>query len=143
MSRRTQADVAEARARLRELLKPGDTIWCTVRYVSSSGMSRGIDFYLLTCGKDGPDRIWLSRLIATACEYRFNERHECVSVSGCGMDMGFAVVYDLAHALFGPRKWSGADDKTRRRFLRWRRRMDEREPYGNHEEGYALSHRWL
>ena len=86
----------EAIARLRETLKPGDTVFTVLRSVSRSGMSRNIDLYKL----EGGDRIWLSHLAARACDWSFNEKHECVRVGGCGMDMGFHLVYNLARTLF-------------------------------------------
>lgn len=86
---------------LRSILNPGDTVTTVIRSVSRSGMSRSIDCYVLSC-KDGTiSKRWLSRLVATALGYSFDEKHEAVKVSGCGMDMGFHLVYNLSYALFG------------------------------------------
>lgn len=85
-----------ALARLRELLKPGDTVHTVLRDVSRSGMSRNIDCYVIA---DGEPR-WISRYVADACGMTFNEKRECIRIGGCGMDMGFAIVYDLSHTLY-------------------------------------------
>lgn len=89
-------ETQEAIARLREMIKPGDTVWTVLRDVSRSGMSRNIDCYLL---RDG-DRTWLSRLVARAIGFSFNEKRECLRVGGCGMDMGFHVVSTLSRVLY-------------------------------------------
>jgi hypothetical protein len=85
----------EARAHLREYLKPGDTIYCTLRHVSRSGMQREISFHVI---RDDEPR-WLDYWIARACDYRRGKR-EGLIVSGCGMDMGFHVVYHLGAVLW-------------------------------------------
>lgn len=82
----------EAINRLREILKPGDTIPVIIRSVSRSGMSRTMDFY-------SPDLSWLSGYIAAACGYS-RTRDGALRVKGCGMDMAFSVVYDLGRALW-------------------------------------------
>lgn len=90
--REKQAAIEE----LRRTLKPGDTVHTVLRRVSASGMSRRIDLYKL----DNGDMRYLTGLVAKACGYSFPRQGEGLRVGGCGMDMGFAVVYDLSHALF-------------------------------------------
>jgi hypothetical protein len=89
------AKLEEHKARLRELVKPGDTVYTVLRHVSRSGMYRAIDLYLL---KDN-DRVWLSAMAAPLLE-GFDQRHEACKASGCGMDMGFHLVHNLASALY-------------------------------------------
>lgn len=91
----SKSEREEALARLREMVKPGDTLHTVLRHVSRSGMSRGIDVYKI----EGGEPIWLSRLAAKAAGFTFDEKRECLKVGGCGMDMGFHVVYELSHAL--------------------------------------------
>lgn len=55
MAMSTQAEKDEAAERLREILKPGDTVYCILRHVSRSGMQRRISLYTL---HDGEPR-WL------------------------------------------------------------------------------------
>ena len=86
----------EARNTLRTMLKPGDSVYTTVRHVSRSGMMRVIDLYVMQDNE--PRRItWL------ACEatgIAYNRKHEGMRMDGCGMDMCFAAVYELGHALW-------------------------------------------
>ena len=82
--------------KLREILKPGDVLYTTVKHVSRSGMSRVINIHIIRDNK--PE--WLSYWIAKALDYKFSERYEAVIVNGCGMDMGFHLVYNLSSILF-------------------------------------------
>jgi hypothetical protein len=90
------ADKAEAVAELRKLLKPGDTVYAVLRHVSASGMSRRIDFYTIADNR----HVFLSGYIRRALGYKFAPKGDGLVVSGCGMDMGFAVVYELSRTLF-------------------------------------------
>ena len=112
-----QAVKDDARKDLREMLKPGDTVYSTVTEVSRSGMSRKIKFYvpqteLRTVDTiNNADGTYMSKkkrvqvirdltwLIGRAIDYRVNDDHELI-VGGCGMDMCFHVVYSLGRALW-------------------------------------------
>ncbi len=86
----------EARATLREHIKPGATIYTSLQHVSSDGMSRRIRVYVV---RDG--RIWdITWWTANACGFRYNTKHEALVVGGAGMDMGYHVAYSLASALY-------------------------------------------
>lgn len=116
----------EATVELRKLLKPGDTVYCLLRNVSRSGMSRVIDLVIHT--KQGPRT--LGYLAARAVDMPFDRDRGGVKVGGCGMDMGFHLVYELAYCLF----------KEDPRLAKWQAKQNERGP---RDAGYALSHRWL
>ena len=96
MTTARKTEQAEAVARLQEWVKPGDTVHTVLRSVSRSGMSRRIDCYKLVNGEPQ----YLTGNVATACGYSFPRQGEGLRVNGCGMDMGFAVVYDLSSVLF-------------------------------------------
>ena len=96
MTKQQSAARDEAIASLRETLKPGDTVFTVLRSMSRSGMNRKIDLYKL---EDGNPR-WLSPLAACACGFTFDAKREAISVGGCGMDMGFHLVYSLSRVLF-------------------------------------------
>lgn len=81
---------------LRELLPPGSTVFCILRFVSRSGMSREISF--LTGAAEGGLRD-VTGLFGIVGEYRRGNR-DGLKVSGCGMDMGFSVVYDVSRRLY-------------------------------------------
>lgn len=99
-------------------------------------MSRNIDFYKL--GADGPQ--WLSGWIANVCDYP-RAKDGSLKVGGCGMDMGFPVVYNLSATLFrdgfdciGKGCPSNDHSNGDRNY----------EPHRHaHAGGYALSSRWL
>jgi hypothetical protein len=93
---RKNAERQEYIEKLRELLKPGDVVYTTVKHVSRSGMSRSIDVKIIR----GNEPQWLSYWVAKACDFGFDERREAVKVGGCGMDMGFHIVYTLGGVLF-------------------------------------------
>lgn len=126
-NRKTKEARDEAIAELRSILKPGDTVDADVVRVSSSGMSRVIALrciayreekeypllppesapYPLARDYDAkPLRVTrtpyirsIDGLVSDACGYRLDEAGG-VRVSGCGMNMCFAVVYELGRVLF-------------------------------------------
>ena len=97
MSRVTKAQLAEQerdKERLREMVKPGDTVYTVLRHVSRSGMYRVID--LLVIKDNEPQRI--TGLAADLLE-GYDSRHRGAKASGCGMDTGFHLVYNLSRVL--------------------------------------------
>ena len=87
----------EAIETLRAHLRPGDTVQTILRHVSRSGMTRSISTILI--GKDGTP--WdVSGLVARATGSTFDRDRGGVKVQGCGMDMGFSLVYDLSRTLW-------------------------------------------
>ncbi len=76
-------------------LKPGDTIFCSLRHVSRSGMYRCIDLFVMRDNE--PLRIsWTAAQLLEG----YDKRHEGCKASGCGMDMGFHLVMNLGYSLF-------------------------------------------
>lgn len=108
----------EALEQLRKLCPKGSTVYCVLRGVSRSGMSRNIDFYVM---QDNEPR-WLTGYMSAAGIVNQSrsdwEKSRGVKVHGCGMDMGFHVVNNLSMALYCPNKYE-------------------------HDAAYALSSRWL
>lgn len=100
MARLTKAQAAEreeARERLRVLLKPGDTVHTVLRHESRSGMLRVVD--LKHVGDDGSiEHIGCSAALAMGDTW--DSQREGIKVTGCGMDMGFALVYNLGAVLW-------------------------------------------
>lgn len=96
-----QAAKTEAIERLQKTLKRGDTLHTILRHVSQSGMSRVIS--VVHTSEDG-DIQNLDFVISQLGHYKrtsASAQHDGLKVSGCGMDMGFAVVYDVAMTVFG------------------------------------------
>jgi hypothetical protein len=87
----------EAIERLREWLKPGDVIYCVLRSVSRSGMSRVID--LKKVDENGA-MLSLGYNAAIAMGDKYDRDRWGIKIGGCGMDMGFALVYNLGATLW-------------------------------------------
>jgi hypothetical protein len=119
-----QQEQAEAIARLKEYIRPGDTVYCILRRVSASGMSRVIDLKIMH--ENEPLHIGYNAALALG--YPYDRKAEGIKIGGCGMDMGFALVYELAQTLFPGNP--PVNEKGRR---------VEPVTVG----GYALKHRWL
>ena len=85
-----------AMGHLRAILNPGDTVYCILRHCSASGMMRVIDFIVI---KDNRP-VRLSIYICDLLGMPYHRKYHGVAVRGCGMDMGFGVVYDLGCALW-------------------------------------------
>jgi len=96
----TQEEKDEAVKILKEHLKGVKELYCFTRHVSASGMQRSISCYAFK--KDGREikHIWLDRLICTALGLPFDKDREAVKVSGCGMNMHFWLVYEVASLLY-------------------------------------------
>jgi len=86
----------EAIENLKKHLSAGDTVYCVLRRVSSSGMSRKISLCVFKDNKP----LWITWWAAKALGWRFDEKTEAIHVNGCGMDMGFHTVYTLSRVLF-------------------------------------------
>ena len=80
-----------AKARLDEILNQEQEIFCIIRHVSQSGMTRHISFF---CIVDNQPR-FLNGYISDYLDYRMNKYHDAIVVGGCGMDMAFSVVNHL------------------------------------------------
>jgi hypothetical protein len=142
----TKAQIAERdeyRAKLREMLKPGDTLHTVLRSRARSGMYRTVDVYRLENGKDGkePDLFRLTYWIAKAAGLKYDDKHEAIGISGCGMDVGFEVVYSLGRSLWpngvpcaGERCHSNDHANGDR---------DRETPHTHGDGGYALAQRWI
>jgi len=72
-------------------LKKNDTIYCIIKHVSQSGMSRHISFFYI---RNNEPRFITPR-ISDFLDYRMNKHYDAIVVGGCGMDMAFSVVHHL------------------------------------------------
>ncbi len=150
------AEQAEALAKLRKMLKPGDTVYCILRHRAASGMSRTIDlvipyqdyakeYPLLPADKaefpgqkdyaakpkltKGAIRLRsIGWLTAKLVGDRWDSDKSGIRIGGYGMDMGFSLVYSL-----GQKLWPKGTPKPHGK------RNGEPDSAG----GYALKHEWL
>ncbi len=90
---------------LRGWIKPGDTVYTVLDHVSSSGMTRHIRVVVpMVDGKNGNSRVDFihpNYSVAKATGHKQAKRGDGVVIGGCGMDMGFALICDLSHVLYG------------------------------------------
>lgn len=127
MPRYSKAEIAESTAALRKVMRKGSTVYVSVGHVSKSGMSRTI--HVRTISRNVPSQ-WdfhVARVLG------LTQREDGVRIDGCGMDMGFQLVY-----LLGRHLWP----------------KGSKLPKGEHgrngdksgfetDGGYLLTHRWL
>lgn len=138
----------EAIKRLRTWIQPGDTIHTQMKHVSRSGMQRVIQVIKIQCpdkykideGQTKPEILYLGYNVAEAIGMKYDREREGVKVGGCGMDMGFHLVYELSHALFKDGfdcvgEGCPANDHSN----------GDRDytPHRHSDPGYALKQRWL
>ena len=122
--KQSEREKMEAIERLHELLQPGDTIYTILKHVSASGMSRSIQLKVVKNG-DICDISWDA---ARAMGDKIDPKNGGIKIGGCGMDMGFALVYNLGAVL-----WPQGTP----------------EPHGtrngepDNDGGYALNQRWV
>lgn len=115
---------AQACADLRKRVKPGQTVYCTLRHCSKSGMSRDISLSIVEkgvlCDITYSAAVAMDDTLASG-------NHNAIKVGGCGMDMGFHLVYNLGATLWphGTRKPHGTRNGT-----------------PDSDGGYTLKHQW-
>ena len=97
--RYSKQEVTEAREKLLSWLKPGDTVYTIVRHVSRSGMMRDIGLVVFLKG-DPNSPIHPNYAAAVLLGWTPSKDRDAVKAGGCGMDVGFHLVYELSHALF-------------------------------------------
>jgi hypothetical protein len=92
---------------LNHYLTEGSTVYTVLRSVSSSGMSRTISLKVVK-GSHISDITYYASVVLG---YKLVEVNgsRALRVGGCGMDMGFHVVYSLARVLFRD-KYEGQPD---------------------------------
>ena len=109
--------------KLRQWIRPGSRVGTILRSASRSGMSREISIAVCIDGEPVCIDYWASRAIGWA-----QGKSGGIKVSGCGMDMGFHLVYALGYAL-----WPHGTDTPH----------GTRNGKPDREGGYALKHSWL
>lgn len=146
----------EALATLRTMLKPGDTVYCVLRHRAASGMFRVIDLVIPYRHYENvypakpadlaaypgesdysakPKKVFkevrirsIGYLAAKAMGDNYDSDRSGIKSSGCGMDMGFALVYSLGATI-----WPKGTPKPH----------GKRNGEPDREGGYALKHSWL
>lgn len=102
MDNTTETEKAESIKFLKSILKKNARVYTILRHVSQSGMSRQIDLYYFD--KKG-EKYYLSWHASKVLGWSMGKHG--IKVSGCGMDMGFHLVYTLSRCMFGNKKNTG------------------------------------
>src|SRR5512133_1108404 len=142
-----EADKARYLDYLQEHLKPGATVYTILRHVSRSGMQRSISLQIITDGEIND----ITGRAAAVMGSRRDDKRGGIKVGGCGMDMGFHLVYNLSRTLY-PNGWICVGKDCRENH--WARdyhedgtKTERKVPKGKKtrhaDGGYALKHRWL
>lgn len=123
-------DKAESTKALRKMCKPGSTVYTILRHVSQSGMSRRISCFIVGSDKKPLLIDWYIEKLGM---YKRHKTHEGLVVGGCGMDMGFDVVYQTSSQLY-PKGFKLAKNQHGR----------NGETSGHDDNGgYALNQEWV
>jgi hypothetical protein len=104
-----------AEGRLDNLLNRDQEIFCIVRHVSYSGMSRHISFFIIDNQSNQP--LFLDNLISDYLDYRPNKHYTGLVVRGCGMDMAFSVVHHLQEQMKHSKNTTFIDYDFRHRII--------------------------
>jgi hypothetical protein len=131
----TEDATAQARQFLLSILKPGDTVQTILRHCSRSGMSRSISLV-----KDSKD---ISYWVMEVLDRKIDQNHGGIKIGGCGMDMGFELVYTLSRVLFKDNftcigEHCPANDHVNKPYPK---RIKGSMKHS--DAGYALRHEWL
>lgn len=130
----TQYEVADAKKRLLSIIHPGSRVFTILRHCSASGMFRVIDMKVIAI-EDGKAEVYhIGYNVAVLLGLSYDTKREGIKISGCGMDMGFHLVYSLGSVLFGRGEQCEALG-----YHTGRNGMKEAENDG----GYLLKHAWL
>ena len=130
------SDQQSSKEKLLEMLKPGDTVYTILRHVSRSGMSRVIDLVIISDGQPFSISGWAAKVTNS----KLDRDRWGIKIGGTGMDMGFALVYDLSYVLFKDgftcmgEKCPANDHNNGDR---------DYTPHQHSDPGYALKQRWI
>lgn len=103
----TQAEKSEQLENLKMWFPEGSTVYTILRKVAPSGMSRNISVLSIALGDPSQaekeatiyhPNYAVSVVLGLPLVSGFSDS---VRINGCGMDMGFALVNDLARTLYG------------------------------------------
>jgi hypothetical protein len=146
MAKVNNKERTEAIERLREWIKPGDTVYTVLDHVSSSGMSRAIRVILLSCDGSRVVDLHPNYAVGKALGLRHWKRNgreqDALVVEGAGMDMGFEIVYNLGRTLW-PDGFSCIGEGCHANDHANGDRDYTPDHCVHNDGGYALRHRWL
>ncbi len=156
----SKSEVQKVLDDLKQLLPPGTTVYTRLNHVSRSGMQRSITPLVLVDNE--PHYLAWSVCVLFGQDL---DRYDGVKMNGCGMDMGFELVYQLGYKLypdgFGVKSGKGFRASTREELERYKMSSEYLgNPRGaekpdtfcgrngdtsgwDSDGGYALKQRWI
>jgi hypothetical protein len=116
-------------------VKKNETVYTVLRSVSRSGMTRHIDCYIIRENKP-----YCINYEVEEVTKRRRSKDGSIVVGGCGMDMGFALVYAFSYALW-PKGYecSGQDCHSNDHFNGDKNYT----PHHHSDGGYCLKQEWM
>ena len=105
----TDQELASERL-LKNYLEDTRTVYTILRSVSASGMTRHLSLVVAGVNDEGKADLYdITFLAAQAMGEKLSERngHRTIRVNGCGMDMGFHLVYNLSSVLYAGQDRAG------------------------------------
>mgnify|MGYP001615470954 CR=1 FL=1 len=130
------SDQQSSKDKLLKLVKPGDTVYTILRHVSRSGMSRVIDLVIISDGQPFSISGWAAEVTNSTLD---RDRWG-IKITGVGMDMGFALVYELSYALFQDDFSCIGEECPANDHSNGDRDYN---PHQHSDAGYALKQRWI
>ena len=126
---KTNENYETSKKYLKKLFAKNTKVYTKCHHVSSSGMTRHISVYVAR-NNEIIDITWY---VSNVIGYKRNFKDGGLIVGGCGMDMGFHVVYSLSRCLY-PKGFKLAKGQ-------WGRNGDT-SGYDK-DGGYRLKQQWL
>ena len=97
MVKATKEELAWAETYLKKCFLRNKVVWTKIESVSKSGMSRIINAY--TVKNNEIDRV--SYYVAQLLDSTYDDKTGGIRMNGSGMDMEFALEYNLSRKLYG------------------------------------------
>ena len=138
----TKQDQQDAREAMLGRVIPGDRLYTVTRHTSASGMTRSISTFVVRDNQP----ICIDYRVARLLDLPFDQKHGGCKTSGCGMDMGFHLIYELSRTLFPNGFECVGRDDARRTWCPSNDHTNGDRNYESHHHqdgGYALRQRWL
>ena len=136
----------EAKEYLLTILAPGDVVYTSLDHVSQSGMTRRISVFVSKVNKEyNNGNPYIQRITWHVSKLLgYSLKNDALVVGGCGMDMGYSVVYNLSSRLFKDNfecigEHCPSNDHSNSVFDRSKENVGRLHSDG----GYALRHEWL
>ena len=135
---RAEREKQEAIISLRKFAEESNYVFYTVlRHVSDSGMFRRISVFASTPSEGIVCLDWFIEKLGFYKRENDFRKGEGLRVSGCGMDMGFSLVYNTASVVFG--------GLSKAEILRISKKTNNRRNGGfeSTDTGYLIRQKWI